>query len=88
MARVCDNCGKKPVTTNTGRHNTTKNISAHGGWAFRAVKTKKRVIPNLRKVRVNSMRPIKVCMSCYKSPAFAIIRESTKIPKAELVSVQ
>lgn len=82
MSRICDICGKKPVTSDTSRHNTTKNISAHGGWALRAVKTKKTVKPNLRKLKLPFMRPIKTCMSCYKSPRMVVMRDAIKTSQA------
>ena len=56
MARICEVCGKKPITGNNVSH------SHH--------KTRRRWLPNLQKVRaqVNGVvKRIKVCTNCLKS---------------------
>ncbi|MBR53586.1 50S ribosomal protein L28 [Candidatus Poribacteria bacterium] len=56
MARVCEVCGKKPMTGN--------NISGS------RVHTKRRWLPNLQKVRVQldgGVRRMKVCTRCIRS---------------------
>ena len=56
MARICEICGKKPITGNNVSH------SHH--------KTRRRWLPNLQRVRaqVNGVvKRIKVCTNCLKS---------------------
>lgn len=56
MARECAICGKTPVTGHSISHS--------------AVKTKRRFLPNLQKVRVlvgKSPRRMVVCTNCLKS---------------------
>ena len=56
MARICEVCGKKPITGNNVSH------SHH--------KTRRRWLPNLQRVRaqVNGVvKRIKVCTNCLKS---------------------
>lgn len=59
MAKVCEVCGKKPMTGNNVSH-------AHN-------KTKKVFSPNLQKVRAvdgkGSVRGMKVCTRCIRSGA-------------------
>ena len=56
MAKICEICGKKPITGNNVSH------SHH--------KTRRRWLPNLQRVRaqVNGVvKRIKVCTNCLKS---------------------
>tara|TARA_B100000131_G_scaffold185464_1_gene178570 strand:- start:842 stop:1033 length:192 start_codon:yes stop_codon:yes gene_type:complete len=56
MARICNICGKKPITGNNVSH------SHH--------KTRRRWLPNLQRVRAQvngTMKRIKVCTNCIKS---------------------
>ena len=56
MAKVCDICGKKPITGNNVSH------SHH--------KTRRRWLPNLQRVRAQingAVKRIKVCTNCLKS---------------------
>lgn len=56
MAKVCEICGKKPITGNNVSH--ANNI------------TKRRFLPNLQKVRVvidGVPKKITVCTSCLKA---------------------
>jgi len=56
MARVCDVCGKGPVTGNNISHANNK--------------TRRRWLPNLQRVRAivnGSVKRIRVCTSCLKS---------------------
>jgi large subunit ribosomal protein L28 len=56
MARVCDICGKGPVSGNSRSHSE--------------IKTKRRWYPNLHQVRAEidgSTRRIKVCTRCLRS---------------------
>ena len=57
MARVCEICGKKPITGNNVSH------SHH--------KTRRRWLPNLQKVKAQTsegtVKRIKVCTNCIKS---------------------
>ncbi|MBI4793093.1 MAG: 50S ribosomal protein L28 [Deltaproteobacteria bacterium] len=59
MSRLCEICGKKPVTGNNVSH-------AHN-------KTRRRWLPNLQKVRVGtaagSSKQIRVCTRCIRSGA-------------------
>ena len=56
MAKVCEICGKKPITGNNVSH------SHH--------KTRRRWLPNLQRVRAQvngAVKRIKVCTNCIKS---------------------
>ena len=56
MARICEICGKKPITGNNVSH------SHH--------KTRRRWLPNLQRVRAQingTAKRIKVCTNCLKS---------------------
>ena len=56
MAKVCEICGKKPITGNNVSH------SHH--------KTRRRWLPNLQRVRAQingTIKRIKVCTNCLKS---------------------
>lgn len=56
MAKMCDICGKKPISGNNISH-------AHN-------KTRRRWLPNLQAVRANvggKTRRMKVCTTCLKS---------------------
>ena len=56
MAKVCEICGKKPITGNNVSH------SHH--------KTRRRWLPNLQRVRAmmnGTKKRIKVCTNCLKS---------------------
>ena len=56
MAKVCEICGKKPITGNNVSH------SHH--------KTRRRWLPNLQMVRAQmdgAVKRIKVCTNCLKS---------------------
>ena len=56
MAKVCEICGKKPITGNNVSH------SHH--------KTRRRWLPNLQRVRAQingTVKRIKVCANCLKS---------------------
>ena len=56
MARICEVCGKKPITGNNVSH------SHH--------KTRRRWLPNLQRVRAQvngAVKRIKVCTNCLKS---------------------
>lgn len=62
MAYRCDVCDKKTVHGNTQIHR-------HSRWRFRAPKTKRTWVPNIRSVKVETvgaMKEVKMCMSCYK----------------------
>ncbi len=56
MAKICEICGKKPITGNNVSH------SHH--------KTRRRWLPNLQRVRAmidGTKKRIKVCTNCLKS---------------------
>ena len=56
MAKICEICGKKPITGNNVSH------SHH--------KTRRRWLPNLQRVRAQingTVKRIKVCTNCLKS---------------------
>jgi len=59
MAKVCEICGKKPVTGNNVSHANNK--------------TRRRWIPNLQKVRVatpsGNAKSMRVCTRCIRSGA-------------------
>jgi len=56
MSRVCEVCGKRPVTGNNVSH-------AHN-------KTKRRFMPNLQRIKINNggtSRRVLVCTRCIRS---------------------
>ena len=56
MSKVCEVCGKRPVTGNNVSH-------AHN-------KTKRRFLPNLQRIKINSggtNRRVMVCTRCIRS---------------------
>jgi len=61
MSRVCDVCGRKPVTGHQISHADNR--------------TKRRWLPNLQRVRVRTasggVKRMKVCTSCLKSSKIA-----------------
>jgi ribosomal protein L28 len=62
MALRCDVCDKKTVHGNTQLHR-------HSRWRFRAPKTKRTWVPNIRNLHIeaqNGSTDISICMSCYK----------------------
>lgn len=62
MALRCDVCDKKTVHGNTQIHR-------HSRWRFRAPKTKRTWIPNIRPVKLvakEGVKELSMCMSCYK----------------------
>ena len=64
MAKICEICKKGTTTGNNIRHKET------GGWALKAPRTGRKLLPNLRTLKVQtengSVGTIKVCMKCYK----------------------
>lgn len=63
MAKVCELCGK---STTAGRR-----IQHHHsiGWKYKAPRSIRSFIPNLRKIKVDAegeVKNIQVCMKCYK----------------------
>ena len=63
MARKCEVCGKKPISGHRKKHKHSK------GWRYRAPKTNRIWVPNLRKVVLDTPAgemKIKMCMSCYR----------------------
>ena len=56
MSRVCEICGKKPLVGNNVSHSN--------------LKTKKRTLPNLQKVKVllnnSTTKKMRICTSCIK----------------------
>ncbi len=69
MSRVCEMCGKGPITGNRiVRHGLAK---AKGGIGLHTTGiTKRRFLPNLRSVRVKdgpNSRKIRICAACLKS---------------------
>ncbi|NLL84438.1 MAG: 50S ribosomal protein L28 [Lentisphaerae bacterium] len=69
MAKVCEVCGKRPMTGNRiVRRGLAK---AKGGIGLHTTSvTKRRFMPNLRQVRVKdgpNSRRIKICAACLKS---------------------
>ena len=67
MAKRCDVCGKKVVHGNRKVHKHSK------GWRYRAPKTPRVWIPNLRDVHISTEiggihveGDIRMCMGCYK----------------------
>ncbi|MDP6571047.1 MAG: 50S ribosomal protein L28 [Candidatus Marinimicrobia bacterium] len=56
MARICEVCGKKPITGNNVSHSNRK--------------TRRRWLPNLQRVKAQlngTIKRIKVCTNCLKS---------------------
>ena len=69
MAKVCEICGKKPVTGNRIiRHGLEKK---KGGIGLHTTGvTRRRFLPNLQRIRVKiggGVRLMHVCMSCLKA---------------------
>ncbi len=63
MAKRCDICGKKPVYGHRKKHKHSK------AWRYRAPKTNRVWIPNLREVTLETPlggAKVKMCMSCYR----------------------
>lgn len=62
MALRCDICDKKTVHGN-------QQIHRHSRWRYRAPKTKRTWVPNIRPVKITvkeGVKTIHMCMSCYK----------------------
>ncbi|WKZ24074.1 MAG: L28 family ribosomal protein [Candidatus Dojkabacteria bacterium] len=62
MARRCDVCDKK--TAHGDSH-----IHRHSAWRYKAPRTKRTWVPNLRPVKVTAKertQEITMCMACYK----------------------
>jgi ribosomal protein L28 len=58
----CDVCDKK--TAHGDSH-----IHRHSAWRYKAPRTKRTWVPNLRPVKIvakGTVKEIKMCMSCYK----------------------
>ncbi len=69
MARVCDICGKRPMTGNRiVRHGLEKK---KGGIGLHTTGvTRRRFYPNIQRIRVledGAVRPRNVCMACLKA---------------------
>jgi len=63
MSARCQVCGKKKVHGHRTIHVHSK------GWRYRAPKTKRTWLVNLRKVKITAFGPAQeviMCMSCYK----------------------
>ncbi len=62
MARRCDICLKKVVHGHRKKHKHSK------GWKYRAPKTKRVWVPNLRDVKLDAKGEltVKMCMGCYR----------------------
>lgn len=72
MSKLCAVCGKSTMAVGHRRHNTTSNISRHGGWGHRAPRIATEQKPNLRKALISDgdvVRKEWVCMKCYKKAA-------------------
>ena len=69
MSRVCDICGKGPTTGNSIiRHGLAKHKGGIG--LHTTAVTRRRFLPNLRKMRVNlngKVKSAKVCSACLRS---------------------
>ncbi len=64
MSRSCDLCNKGVTVINNISHKHS------GKWAKRAPKTKRKILPNLRVLNLdteNNKVNIKVCMRCYRT---------------------
>ncbi len=62
MALRCDVCDKKTAYGITQIHR-------HSRWRFRAPKTKRTWVPNIRDVKIvvkEGVKEVSMCMSCYK----------------------
>ena len=65
MSKVCDFCNKSTLTINNISHKQS------GQWAKRAPKTKRKVYPNLRSIKLDNFSVKKsICMKCYKKKDF------------------
>lgn len=69
MSRVCDICGKGPVTGNRIiRHGKPKK---QGGIGLHTTAVgKRRFLPNLKKMRIEkggSIKNVKICTSCIRA---------------------
>jgi len=60
MARRCDVCQKGVMHGHRKVHKHSK------GWRYRAPKTNREWVPNLRKVKITTETTIKMCMACYR----------------------
>ena len=63
MAKMCELCGKSTVSGNRIQHKHSV------GWRYKAPKTKRAFMPNLRKIDVDiegTPKRINACMKCYK----------------------
>jgi ribosomal protein L28 len=82
MALKCDVCDKKTVHGNTQIHR-------HSRWRFRAPKTKRTWVPNIRSVKIvakEGIKEISMCMSCYKrytkdGKAFLVRKQVSELKK-------
>lgn len=75
MSKVCDICGKKPLTGNTVSHANNKN--------------KRRWMPNLQPARVlkdGRVQRIKVCTRCVRSGKITKVPHNFSGAKAEAAS--
>ena len=62
MALRCDVCDKKTVHGDS-------HIHRHSAWRYKAPRTKRTWIPNIRPVKMTvkeGVKEIKMCMACYK----------------------
>ncbi len=62
MALRCDVCDKK--TAHGDSH-----IHRHSAWRYKAPRTKRTWVPNIRPVKIavtGAVKEVKMCMSCYK----------------------
>ncbi len=69
MARVCDICGKGPVTGNTIVRKGLEKKKGGIGLNTTGI-SRRRFLPNLQKIKVEiggSVRSAKVCTSCLRS---------------------
>jgi ribosomal protein L28 len=63
MSRKCFFCGKSIVSAGHRKH------KYGGGWAYRAQRTKRKLKPNLRKIKIeknDKVQTVDICMKCYK----------------------
>lgn len=63
MSKICEICGKSTASGNRIQHKHA------GGWRYKAPKTKRTFMPNLKKISVEvDGMPSKLtaCMKCYK----------------------
>lgn len=62
MALKCDVCDKKTVHGDS-------HIHRHSAWRYKAPRTKRTWVPNIRTVKLvvkEGVKEISMCMSCYK----------------------